>query len=107
MLSKTIFRFETVAIACVQNPPPLCKNRRRALLRCPSPIFTEGRGVCTQATVATDGKDEHGWKLEKIGATFSSFDVMPAKIIKKNIMIGALPDKICFIPSYFNSKEAY
>ena len=34
-------------IACVQTPPPLSKNRRRA----PSPIFTEGRGVCTQATL--------------------------------------------------------
>ena len=22
-------------------------------------------------------------------------------------MIGALPDNICFIPSYFNSKEAF
>ena len=73
----------------------------------PPSSFPEGRGVCTQATVATDGKDEHGLKREKMEPTFSSFDVMPAKIIKKNIMIGALPDKICFIPSYFNSKEAY
>ena len=32
-------------VACVQPPlAPLSKNRRRG----PSPIFTEGRGVCTQ-----------------------------------------------------------
>ena len=32
-------------IACVQTPPPLRKNQRRD----PSPIFSEGRGICTQA----------------------------------------------------------
>ena len=79
MLSKTIFRFETVAIACVQSPPPLSKSRRRALLR----FLLRGGEVCTQATVATDGKDEHGLKREKMEPTFSSFDVMPVKIIKK------------------------
>ena len=39
----------TLPIACVQTPAPLSKNRRRA----PSPIFTEGRGVCTQAILPT------------------------------------------------------
>ena len=32
---------------CTDRPPFLSRNRRRA----PSPIFTEGRGVCTQATL--------------------------------------------------------
>ena len=30
--------------------------------------------------VVTDGKDENGFKLEKIGPTFSKFKAMPAKI---------------------------
>ena len=44
---------------------------------------------CFLSSVATDGKDGHGLKLEKVRPTFSSFNVMPAKIIKK-IMLCAL-----------------
>ena len=46
-LTRENMMLAALPIACVQTPPPpLSENRRRA----PSPIFTEGRGVCTQAT---------------------------------------------------------
>ena len=35
---------------------------------------------CFLSSVATDGQDEHGLKLEKGGPTLKSFNVMPAKI---------------------------
>ena len=34
---------------------------------------------CFQSSVATDGKDGNGLKLEHLRPTFSSFDAMPAK----------------------------
>ena len=34
--------------------------------------------------MATDGKNGHGLKLEKAGATFSSLHDLPAKITKNN-----------------------
>ena len=43
-----------------------------------------------------DAKDGHGLKLEKVGPTFSHFNVMPAKITK--IISGLLlPYEISFI----------
>ena len=36
------------------------------------------------ASVATDGKDENGLKLEKIGPNFSSFDAMSSKFTNDN-----------------------
>ena len=47
-------------------------------------------------TVATDGKDGNGLKLEKIGPLFSSFDAVISKITKKILWL-ALPDKIHLI----------
>jgi len=35
---------------------------------------------CFLSSVAADGKDEHGLKLEKVGPTLASFNAMPAKI---------------------------
>ena len=40
-------------------------------------------------TVATDGKDGNGLKLEKIGPLFSSFDAVFSKITKKNTMVSS------------------
>ena len=39
-------------------------------------------------SVAKDGKDGHGMSCEP---TFSSFSAMPAKIIKKNIIVVSTP----------------
>ena len=61
-----------------QNNGPVCLFKT---------IFTYSN--CFLSSVATDGKDGHGLKLEKVRPTFSSFNVMPAKIIKK-IMLCAL-----------------
>ena len=36
------------------------------------------------SSVAMNGKDGHGSKLQKVAPTLSSFNAMPAKIIKKN-----------------------
>ena len=36
------------------------------------------------ASVATDGKDENGLKLEKIGPNFLSFDAMSSKFTNDN-----------------------
>ena len=53
---------------------------------------------CFLFFVATDGKDGHGLKLEKIGPTFSlSFNTMLANIIKKILYWLLLPDGICLI----------
>jgi len=49
-------------------------------------------------SVATDGKDGNGLKLEKIGPIFSSFDTMFSKITKKLLWL-ALPHKIHLISS--------
>jgi len=40
------------------------------------------------SSVATDGKDGNGLKLEKIGPIFSSFDAMFLKITIKIIMVS-------------------
>ena len=34
--------------------------------------------------IVTDGKGGRGWKLGKVGPSFTSFNDMPAKITKKN-----------------------
>jgi len=44
------------------------------------------------------GKDENGFKLEKIGPIFSSFDAMFLKITKKLLWL-ALSDKIHLMSS--------
>ena len=49
-----------------------------------------------KSSVATDGKDGNGLKLEKIGPIFSSFDAVYSKITKKILWL-ALPDKIHLI----------
>ena len=48
---------------------------------------------CFLSSIATDGKDGVGLKLEKIGPIFSSFDAMSSKITNKILWL-ALPDKI-------------
>ena len=47
------------------------------------------------SSIATDGQDEHGLKLEKVGP---SFNAMLAKITK-NILWFVLPDENCLISS--------
>ena len=44
---------------------------------------------CFLPSVATDGKDGNGLKLEKIGPLFSSFDAMPSNITKIIIMVSS------------------
>ena len=39
-----------------------------------------GHWNCFLSSVATDGENGHGLKLQKVGPTFSRFDVMPAKV---------------------------
>ena len=39
--------------------------------------------------MATDGKDEHGLKLEKIGPTCSRFNAMPTKLTKGIVIVSA------------------
>ena len=53
-----------------------CKNNGPVLLH--KTIFRHSN--CFLSSVATDGEDGHGLKLEKGGPTFSSFNAMPAKI---------------------------
>ena len=50
------------------------------------------------SSVAADGKDGHGLKLEKVGLTFSSLNTLPTKITKKVLWL-LLPNEICFISS--------
>jgi len=50
---------------------------------------------CFLSSVATDGKDGNGLKLEKIGPIFSSFDAMFSKITKKILRL-VLPEKNSF-----------
>ena len=44
--------------------------------------------------MATDGKDRHGLKLEKIMPTFSSFKAMPAKLTKGIVIVSEQEKKI-------------
>ena len=44
---------------------------------------------CFLSSVATDGKDGNGLKLEKIGPIFSSFDVMFSNVTKKIIIVSS------------------
>ena len=44
---------------------------------------------CFLSSVAMDGKDGNGLKLEKIGLIFSSFDAMSSKISKIIIMVSS------------------
>ena len=39
-------------------------------------------------SLATDGKDGHELKLEKVGPTFTSFNAMPAETRKNIIMVS-------------------
>ena len=50
------------------------------------------------SSVAADGKDGHGLKLEKVGLTFSSLNTLLTKITKKVLWL-LLPNEICFISS--------
>lgn len=52
---------------------------------------------CFLLSVATDGKDERGLNLEKVGPTFSILNAMPGKITKEFIMV--LRGEICLIYS--------
>ena len=38
-------------------------------------------------SVALEGKNVHGLKLEKVGLTFSSFNAITAKVISKIILV--------------------
>ena len=49
-------------------------------------------------SVAVNGKDGDGLKLEKIGPTFSSFDAMSSKN-HQNLLLLALHDKIHLMSS--------
>ena len=51
---------------------------------------------CSLSSVAMNGKDGHGLKLEKIAPTFSGFNAIPAKLSKKLILL-LLSDKIYVI----------
>jgi len=44
---------------------------------------------CFLSSVATDGKDGNGLKLEKIGPIFSSFDAVFSNITQKIIMVSS------------------
>ena len=44
---------------------------------------------CFLASVATDGKDGNGLKLETIGLIFSSFDSLSSKIPQNIIMVSS------------------
>ena len=51
------------------------------------------------SSFATDGKDGHELKLEKVGPTFSSFSqICRQKSPKKKLWL-VLPDEICLISS--------
>jgi len=45
---------------------------------------------CFLSSVATDGKDGNGLKLEKIGLIFSSFHTMSSTITKNIIVVSSL-----------------
>ena len=53
---------------------------------------------CFPLPIATDDMDGHRLKREKGGPTFSSFNAMPAKIIRKIIQL-VFPDGICLMSS--------
>ena len=53
---------------------------------------------CFLPSIATDGKDGLGLKLEKVGPTFSSFNPVAAKLPKKLFWV-VLPDVVCMISS--------
>ena len=56
---------------------------------------------CFLSSVAADGKDEHGLKLEKGGPTLTRFNAMPAKITKsKKILFLVLLMKFFISFSY-------
>ena len=45
--------------------------------------------ICSLASVAADGKDGYGFKLDKVGPILSSFNDVTAKITKKLNMVSA------------------
>ena len=48
-------------------------------------------------SVALEGKNVHGLKLEKVVPTFSSFNAITAKMTSKKIILVVFLDKICLI----------
>ena len=52
---------------------------------------------CFLSSVVMDDKDGRGLKLEIVCLTFSSFDTMPEKFIKTNIMVSASWWNLCGI----------
>ena len=52
---------------------------------------------CFLSSVVMDDKDGRGLKLEIVCLTFSSFNTMPEKFIKTNIMVGASWWNLCGI----------
>ena len=53
---------------------------------------------CFLSSVAKDGKDERGLKLENNGPTFSSFNALPAKNTEKLLLL-ILSYEICLLSS--------
>ena len=49
-------------------------------------------------SVAKNCKDGHGLELTKVGPTFSSFNAIPGKSLKKLLCL-LLPDQTCLISS--------
>ena len=56
---------------------------------------------CFLLTVATDGKDRHGLKLETVGPRFSCFNAMPAKITNTNTVKFQTKAPPCISPSKY------
>ena len=46
-------------------------------------------GRFLRLSVALEGKDVHGLKLEKVGPTFTGFNAITAKMTAKIILVGA------------------
>ena len=52
-------------------------------------VVSPNVGRFLSLSVALEGKDVHGFKLEKVGPTFSGFNAITAKMTLKIILVGA------------------
>ena len=64
----------------------------RSFLRChlagKPVVVSPNVGRFLTLSVALEGKNVHGLKLEKVGPTFSSFNAITAKMTSKIILVG-------------------
>ena len=64
----------------------------RSFLRChlagKPVVVSPNVGRFLTLSVALEGKNVHGLKLEKVGPTFSSFNVITAKMTSQIILVG-------------------